>query len=214
MKLKNIGGFVGLAGSLVMMPCYAVDPGFFVTGDVGVNLVEDIDLPDPPPVNAVRIQFDPGLRADATFGYTFLVNPSIALAAAGEIGFMYNPIDRGTALGTGVTRAIDGDFYQVPFLGKVIATFLPDSNWNPYVSAGGGGLYSRLDVDRIGNTFVGSSGDETDPAFQAEAGLKYQLAERAFVGFGYKYLIAFPEDNSGLDHFSNHSVTVLFGASF
>jgi opacity protein-like surface antigen len=72
-----------------------------------------------------------------------------------------------------------------------------------------------MDVYRIGGTFVGTSGDETDPAFQAEAGLKYRIAERAEVGIAYRFLIAFPDDNGGgLDHFINHSITAVFGASF
>src|SRR5438445_457870 len=75
------------------------EPGFFVTGSIGVNLVQDINLPVAPPVNVVRLEFDPGLRGDATVGYTFFANPSIAIAAAGEVGFMYNSLDQGTGNG-------------------------------------------------------------------------------------------------------------------
>src|SRR5205814_1364614 len=122
MKIKDRGGFLGLVGALALAPCHGAEPGFFVTGSVGVNLVQDINLPVAPPVNTVRLEFDPGLRADATGGYTFFANQSIAIAAAGEVGFMYNSLDKGT--GNGVTLPIDGEFFQSPFLGKVLVTFM------------------------------------------------------------------------------------------
>jgi hypothetical protein len=156
MKIKNIGGILGLAGSLALIPSYGAEPGLFVTGSVGVNLVQDINLPVAPPVNVVRLEFDPGLRGDATVGYTFFANPSIAIAAAGEVGFMYNSLDQGT--GNGVTQKIDGEFFQSPFLGKVLVTFMPDSNLSPYLGAGGGGLYSRMDIHSIGGTITDTTG--------------------------------------------------------
>jgi opacity protein-like surface antigen len=89
---------------------------------------------------------------------------------------------------------------------------MPDSNVSPYLGAGGGGLYSRMHIRRIGGSFVGSTGDETDPAFQAEAGLNFKLGDRAAVGLAYKFLDAFPDN--GLDHFINHSVVAMFTANF
>jgi opacity protein-like surface antigen len=209
MKLKTIGSFASLA-ALALIPSRAIEPGFFVTGSVGANLVQDINLPVAPPVNIVRLEFDPGLRADATVGYTFFANPSIAIAAAGEVGFMYNSLDQGT--GNGRTLKIDGDFFQSPFLGKILFKFLPDSNISPYLSAGGGGLYSRMDIHSIGGMITDSTGDETDPAFQAEAGVNYKLGDRAAIGLAYKFVEAFPD--SDLDHFINHSIVAMFSANF
>src|SRR5205823_4811902 len=136
-------------------------------------------------------------------------NESIALAGAGEIGFMYNSIDK--ASGGGVTVSVDGYFYQMPFLGKFLVKFMPDSVFTPFFGIGGGGVYSRMRLDRVGGIVRDFEGDETDPAFQGEGGLSYKLGDNAAIGLVYKCLIGFPNDS---DEFINHSLSIAFRASF
>jgi hypothetical protein len=209
--MKNPGRFVGLvgAGLIAAANVQAADPGLFVVGSIGANLLQDMDFPAPAPVGIVTQSYDIGIRGDATVGYTFFANESIALAGAGEVGFMYNTIDK--ASGGGTTVRVDGDFYQAPFLGKFLVKFMPDSQFVPFVGVGGGGVYSRMRLDRVGGTVRDFEGDETDPAFQGEGGFGYKLGDKAAIGLVYKCLIGFPD---GIDAFINHSLSIAFRASF
>jgi len=59
---------------------------------------------------------------------------------------------------------------------------LPRSSWRDYDSAlvsSGGGVYSRMDIDRVGSTYPGAHQHETDPAFQAEGGVVYKIGDNA-----------------------------------
>jgi opacity protein-like surface antigen len=209
MKLATIVGVVSVCSLGVFQARGAEGEGGFFTLGVGGNLVQDIDIPVAPPVNTVTLEFDPGLRVDATLGYTFHRDEMVALSVAGEVGFMYNPLNRG--VGNGITQNIEGDFYQAPFFAKFIVGFNPQGEIRPYIGIGGGGLYSRMDVESIGSTPIDSSGDQTDPAAQAEAGVAFMINEQTSVGFAYKCIIAFPDD---IDHFVNHSLSVAFGLHF
>lgn len=208
--MRKVAGIVGLLGiGLLAVNSSAQNSGFFVTGDVGANLMEDMKFPAAAPVNVVKQSQDIGVRADVTGGYKFFSNESLSLAAAGEIGFIHNSVDK--ASGGGTTVSVDGDFYQMPFLGKLLLTLMPDSRLSPWLGVGGGGIYSRLDLFRVGSTFPHSTGDETDPAFQGEAGVNYKLGDSAAIGLAYKYLRGFPD---GIDDFVNHSIMVSFSANF
>lgn len=207
MKLKTVGQLVGLItlGSVTAGSARAADIGFFSGINLGVNFLNDLSDSAPAPVNTVSLTFDPGFRADVTLGYTFFANETLTLGAAGETGFIYNSLDRVEG-GNGASAAIDGDFFQVPFLGKVVLTLLPDSQWSPFISAGGGGVYSRLNVDT-----TGTESDETDPALQGQVGIKYKFNENCLVGASYKCLVVFPED---IDKIVNHSISMMFGYRF
>ena len=210
-EMNKVGRIVGLVGIALFatINVRAADRGLFVTGSVGANILQDMKFPTAPPVNTVTQSQDIGIRGDATVGYTLFANPSIAVAAAGEIGFIHNSVDK--ASGGGATVSVDGDFYQVPFLGKVLLTLMPDSRISPWIGAGGGGIYSRLDLRRVGSSFPNVTGDETDPAFQGEAGVNYKLGDKAAIGLVYKFLVGFPKD---IGNFYNHSIAVAFTANF
>jgi len=90
-------------------------------------------------------------------------------------------------------------------------TIMPGSDLSGFISAGGGGVYSNMEIDRVGGTFPNFKGDETDPAFQAEGGVVYKISDYAGVGLIYKCLMLFPD---GLDEVINHSLTASFGMNF
>ena len=184
----------------------AEDNGLFVRANVGANLLHDFVFDDVP---GVTQEFDPGMRADATVGYTFYSTPSVALAGAGEFGFLYNSLSK--AKGPAGTVSTEGDFVQVPFLAKLIATFNPDAQWTPFVGVGGGGIYARMDVHKVGSTVVDTWSDETDPAAQAEAGVTYKIGDRMAIGLEYKFTYAFSRD---VKDFYNHSIGFVFSTGF
>jgi opacity protein-like surface antigen len=203
-KVRQLVGLITLASVTAGSTC-AADTGYFSGINVGLNLLNDLSGPAPAPVNTVSLTFDPGFRADVTLGYTFFGNETLTLGAAGETGFIYNSLDRVEG-GNGASAAIDGDFFQVPFLGKVVLTLLPGSQWSPFISAGGGGVYSRLNVDT-----TGAESDETDPAIQGQVGIKYKFNENCLIGASYKCLVVFPQD---IDEIVNHSISLMFGYRF
>lgn len=204
-----IFGLVG-AAVLAVNSASAADSGFFVFGGAGVNLLQDLDIAVGAPVGDVSFEFEPGSRLTAGVGYAALENSAVSVAISAETGFLYNTIDR-ARVGGGVT-AIEGDFLQAPFLAKVLVKFMPESRLAPFVGVGGGGLYSRLELEKVGGTTVNNSGDETDPAVQGEVGVRYSLSEEIGLGLSYKCLVAFPDED--VDELVNHSVSFVFSLAF
>jgi len=206
--MKNVRLFLAVAGLMGAVNARAeTDGSTFTIVSAGVNFVQDITFPGSP---SVTESFEPGVRVDGTFGYNLFKDPNVAIAVAGEVGFIYNPIDSART-STGASATVSGDFFQWPFLAKIMLTIMPGSDLSGFISAGGGGVYSRMEVDRVGSTYPGFHGDQTDPAFQAEGGFVYKISDNAGVGVIYKCLMFFPD---GIDEVINHAVTASFGMNF
>src|SRR5687768_9606067 len=114
---------VGLAGGVQAQEAEGERSGFFVSGGLGINFLEDLEIPVGGPVGTATWKFDPGSRLTAGVGYQLYQNSAISIAIAAETGFLYNTLDEVTAGGLGTADA-DGDFTQVPFLGKVVLKFM------------------------------------------------------------------------------------------
>ena len=191
-------------------PVLGADTGFFVFGGAGVNLLQDLDVAVGAPVGTVSFEFDPGSRLTAGVGYALFANSSVSVAISGETGFLYNTVDKARV--GGGTTSIEADFYQIPFLAKALVKFMPESRLSPFIGLGVGGLYSRLDIEKVGGTTVDNSGDETDPAVQGELGVRYAVNDEIGIGLSYKCLVAFPEDE--VEELINHSIGVVFSLAF
>lgn len=205
-------GLACLLSAGLAISAQAAQLGFNFTTDLGGNLVDNFDLVLPgfglgP---GSHLELDPGMRLDFGFGYTFVANSTIALSAGAEIGFLYNPMNNGVNP-AGVKTPIDGDLWQTPFLGKVVLRFMPDAKLVPFIGGGGGGVYTATEFHRIGGTPVFFTGEETDPAVEGIAGVKYQLNDKMAVGVAYKALIVFPD---GFDDVINHSFVAAFTLNF
>jgi hypothetical protein len=206
--MKTVRWFLAAAGLIGALDARAeTDGSTFTILSAGVNFVQDITFPGTP---SVTERFEPGVRVDGTFGYNLFKDANIAIAAAGEVGFIYNPIDDARS-STGASATVNGEFFQWPFLAKVMLTIMPEGEFSGFISAGGGGVYSRMDIDRVGSTYPGAHQHETDPAFQAEGGVVYKIGDNAGVGLIYKCLILFPD---GIDEVFNHSLALSFGMNF
>jgi opacity protein-like surface antigen len=209
--MKRVACVTGLVAAVVgASSVRAADSGFFVFGGAGVNFLQDLDVPVGPPVGTVQFEFNPGSRLTAGVGYSVVANSSISLAVAGETGFLYNTIDQ-ARVGAGTT-SIEGDFFQIPFLAKAVLKFMPESRVSPFIGLGGGAVYSRLEIEEIGGNRVDDSGDETDPAVQGEAGIRYAISDEVGIGLSYKCLVAFPEDD--VEELVNHSINFVFSFAF
>jgi opacity protein-like surface antigen len=172
---------------------YGQKTGFYVKGDLGGNLMNDIDVKEFLGANIpnTKIELDPGFRAGIGGGYQFVD----WAAAEAELGFMANSIHDMT----GATHIHDATIGNVPFLVNVKLQLPPMGRCpvTPYIGAGVGFSETFFDVDVLefrdasGNIY-GISGSDSDAVFawQAFAGLRYRLNERMGLGIEYRYFQA------------------------
>ena len=165
------------------------DPRYYLNSDLGLSIVPDFQSP--------RFGFpgdfhaDDGVRIDLDPGYNFLNAGRLTLAGEFETGVTYDRISSVSI--AGFQTPMRGDYYQVPLLVNLVASFHPISFVVPYLGAGGGGDCSFA---RIRTPFFfgysSSNSDQVDPAVQAEAGVRFPLNPVCDLGVGYKFLAAFP----------------------
>jgi hypothetical protein len=179
--------------------------GFYLGGELGLNVMQSF--------NSQRFGFpgrfdaDPGTRFTVSPGFDFVSSRPVTIGVEFETGVLYNHIY--SIVNAGVPTSFRGDYYQVPFLGNVVFKFHPDPFITPYLGIGGGGVYSSLQTYSYGNYWNGPTSDETDPAVQAKAGVRFRLNPFLEVGIGYTFLGVIPGGNRFV---GNHSVVA--SASF
>lgn len=211
MKKKLTSNCWKLIGSLSVMTlimtagAQEVKQGFYMSTDGGINIIQNVTSS----VGGVKgtLSMDPGLRWSLSAGYGFRLSPNLLLGLEAESGVLWNGFDSVSALGVKVP--IDGDYTQVPFLGNVVLS-LKEGKWVPYIGAGGGGTYSYASINSVGGIPVGSSGNSTDGAFQAEAGIKYAFTDNLELGLGYKYLAVFQNGATINNHAISAALTFRF----
>jgi opacity protein-like surface antigen len=181
----------GVGAALVL----AATPGFaqfrnFVTSDAGMysrfemgpTFRQNGDMTDFggfPTGNGVS--YDVGFAFDAVFGYAF--NKWFGLE--GEFGWNGNTINSVQGI-----QEQDTYVYEVPFLANVAFQIpLPRTKLIPYLGGGVGGSWSIFDTDLYSNGAATVVGNESDfvLAYQAFAGLRYEINEQMSAGVGYKF---------------------------
>jgi opacity protein-like surface antigen len=189
--------------------------GTYARFEAGVAIVEDIDGFFDDPINS-RLDFDlsldPGVRVDFAPGYNFCQYFGVEL----NTGFIWNSLD-GIDTSAG-TIPVEGDLLQIPIFGNVILQYPTSIHLTPYIGAGGGGSYIRLDLDDVD----GDAGDDFFAAYQFFGGVRYEIDEGMSVGLSYKYMYLFSEDeetlftgeSSGLGDVATHSISALVTFSF
>ncbi len=227
--------------ALIAQPVQAADQGFYFKADAGLALVQDVDvksignaigsvafpfagtLSDPVDVlgvtipagtytvNKPKVSFDPGLRVDLIGGYN--VSETVALEL--EAGLLYNSLDKITISGTQDTVPFSKSFklnanlWQVPVLVNGVYTFKLDSKFKPFLGAGVGGVWTCVE---------GSGESESDFtfAYQAMAGVKYELSNTMDIGLTYKFLGSLDHEFGGLktDGIYSHSILAAFTFRF
>lgn len=148
---------------------------FYMGVDLGVSIVQNTRVRNAPPAS---LSFEPGIRADFTFGYQI---PSTLLAIEFETGTTWNSLTSGGFL---TPPGWDANLYQIPFLGNLVLN-VPLRNFTLYVGAGAGGVASELDVSAYGGTL---SDTDVTFAYQGKAGVKYAFTPNMEVDLGYKFL--------------------------
>lgn len=175
--------------------------GFYVNTDAGLNLTSDLVA------TPVSISLRPGVRGDISVGHAWKLAGELFGGVELDAGLLYNSLD--TANSQGQSVAAKGSLMDVPLLGHGVLRWHFRSHWLAYAGAGAGGAISSLRLN-AGGTNYGLSGTETDFAWQAMAGLRYEFGSSQ-LGLGYEY---FSFRRSGLQTVGNNSIVASYTFCF
>lgn len=155
------------------------------------------------------VKYRTGLAAEGAFGWAF----NKYVATDFEVGYVGAKIDNVPGY-----NSDNSYIYNVPFLANVTLSYpIPHTIVVPYIGAGVGGADVIFDTDSFGpspNNYVTGRENDVVFAWQAFAGLRFQLARNLSLGVGYKYFatadptFTYPPDNFnvGFDGVRTHSV--------
>jgi OmpA-OmpF porin, OOP family len=209
-----LGGLAVLAACPAMTKADGVTSGWYMGSDAGANFVQDIHT------GGGRLSLNPGARWGVEGGYGFALSPLLTLGPELESGVMWNPMS--SIESGGVKTGLGGNYYQIPVLLNAVLN-IHLGKLTPYVGVGGGADFVSQNIYEAGGDPTVYAHENTDPAVQAQAGLRYQLTDHLDVSLGYKYLAAFSdrEDNGRFfigndryDTIGNHMVGIGFTYHF
>lgn len=215
--------------------------GFYWGLDVGPTMAEDGHLTDFGGVGSSQeIDYDVGIRMNMAGGYAFNQNFATEL----ELGWSLNTID--SIQGADIS---DTWFSTVPILANVVLQFpIPRTVLVPYIGAGVGGAVTIFDTDGLFQPLPGGGGaggvgvagppgpagvvlhgSDSDFVFawQAKAGLNFELNDMISLGIGYRFLwidessysyeaawFRGPDLNFGISKHLSHTVALTFQMRF
>jgi outer membrane protein OmpA-like peptidoglycan-associated protein len=150
----------------------------------GGSAVQDIEIqqyttPAPVPVTST-LALDVGWAALVSVGYAYDNGWRVEL----EGGYRHNGFDRVIGAG-GVAVPASGDLGQYTLMANVLYDFPSASGVTLTVGAGVGADYARFDANSL---VPAVQGDDVSLAFQAIAGLSYQLTSWLDLVLNYRYL--------------------------
>jgi opacity protein-like surface antigen len=126
------------------------------------------------------VNYTVGMAADAAIGYAF----NRYLAADFEFGVLTAGIDSVPGY-----YSYDSYLENLPFIANLTLSYpIPGTRVTPYAGAGVGSV-TIFDTEGFGNAFWGVYGSDSDVVFawQAFAGLRFEVNEHMSAGIGYKY---------------------------
>jgi opacity protein-like surface antigen len=147
------------------------DRGYYVTGGAGLNFLEDAATP------STTYQYDTGGMGLGAFGYQF----GNGFRVEGELAYRASGVS-GTTNG-----GASGEASAASLMANAFYDIRTSTKFTPYVGAGIGGAVVTFD----NVTIPGSSNriDDSDLAiaYQAMAGVAYQLEGNLKLDVGYRY---------------------------
>ena len=203
------------------------DSGYYWRTDIGAAIPNDGHLTEFGGFRSGQdVDYDVGFALDLVGGYAF--NPNFATEL--QLGGTWNYIDSIQG------ASIDDTFFSsVPILANIVLQYpIPRTIVVPYVGAGVGGAATFFDTDGLyqrtpGGGFVALYGSESDFVFawQARAGLRFELNDQLSFGLGYRFLYldsssydydsayhGGPDFKLGLSEHQSHTVALTFHMKF
>jgi len=194
--------------------------GFYVAPALGGSVVQDINNNSTSGSGTIAggavsgvldasLVLDAGFRFDVPLGYR--VNEWFSVEFAP--GVIVNPMDSMNFNGTltvgsntfsgGTSADVSGYLVQVPLLVNFILTIPTNSEWEPFVGGGVGGLFSSMSFNKLdapGGTSIDLSGENSTAwalGYSALAGLNYHFSRDISIGVIYKFTGTGDQNYSG-----------------
>ncbi len=183
----------------------AQPPYFYVGVMGGTNFLQDSDSSFGGVDNNVDFETGFGVAGYAGYKWSFGVRTEL------EVGYRDNDVD--TLSGTG-TAGSNGESNAWSVMGNVVYDIPTGTRFTPYVGAGIG--YADIDFNSIGTVFTTQAldGGDEDFAYQAIAGVSYDLTREIAVNLDYRYFAALDPEieltggTSANVDYNNHTVMV------
>lgn len=195
------------------------DAGPYASFDAGPTIYQNGELKNFGGPASGSVHYNVGASGDATIGYAF----NRYVAAGFEFGVNTTTID--SIPGYYLDNA---QIYNLPFLANITFTYpIPHSLVTPYIGGGVGGSDSVFDPSSMSgiqskNTVTGEE-DDVVFAWEAYAGLRFQLSPNMSLGIAYKYFgtgnpnFSYPPSpkfNVGFRGVETHSILATFNLRF
>ncbi len=189
----------GIAIGCGVAAALAGTPGYYVSGEGGVSLLPDLHV-NSPTLGPQRDSFGTGFAVGGAAGYDYGNGWRL------ELDSLYQHSDVSRLNGA----LAAGHLSSTSVMANATYDLLPDAQFTPYVGAG-------IGVQNVGGTVNGLSGRDWRPAYQAEAGLRTDIAENTSLFSEYRFSQAqsvLLSDGTDVahQHFSDHAL--LAGLSF
>lgn len=206
---------VALAG-LVVVPNSANAQQWYISGSAGGAFLTDSELSDPTGTLVAlgtEVSFDFGFNGAIAFGYKFNGPFRVEL----EAQYASNDIDSFRI--AGVDLAGGGSIDASALMANVFLEFDWQKSWRPYLGGGIGVAFIEADDATI--TFPGlgtlTLGDDDDTvfAYQAGAGIGFDLNPNWLLSLDYRYFATSDPDFSGIGvEYSRHDIRATLRWSF
>ncbi|MCP4269350.1 MAG: porin family protein [Candidatus Brocadiaceae bacterium] len=205
-----------MKGKIVLLSCLFLvllstsvlaDPqgkGFYLSGTAGAVWLSDADYEEAG--DSSEVEYDPGFLLGAAAGYDFGM-----LRTEAEFAYRQNSFDKWKDITVGGVNYGDfsasGDVTTLSYLLNGYIDFENKSSITPYI---GGGLgFANVDADDL--TIAGvklSDEDDTVFAYQAAAGIGYDINKKLTMDIGYRYFATSDPDFDGTDaEYDSHNVS-------
>lgn len=160
--------------------------GVYISGSAGMAYLRNSDVTsDDIPQLSGEVKSDMGFACGGALGYDFG-----NIRFEGEVAYQQNDFDEGKLnLTSGLEFPLSGDSSSLTFLGNLYYDFTNESPFSFFLTAGAGA--SKVDIDDFnvrGLTAQGYSDDDTVFAYQAGAGVGFDITKNVNFFVKYRYL--------------------------
>lgn len=208
---------LGLALALTTsIPALADDSRWYVTADVGLNILgsEDLAYRDGTTTGSAEADFDPSFAGGGTVGWR--INDQWRLE--GEVMYRRNEMDDITLAGVGTST--EGDFASLSLGASALYDFNLFGSEDVTSFVGAGVVFvQEIDIDFEVNGQE-TSFETDDIGFQVQFGARYDFGDRWFVSARVRYLmlsgveLEFPSDTSRIVEADYAPLTVSAGIGY
>lgn len=183
----------------------SADRGGYVSGRLGVCMLNDASLSEPGFPYTIETEYDMGLGLGGAVGYDFGI-----WRIEGEVAYRINDVDTFTALGIGLQG--DGDIDTLSTMANAYVDFGNQTAITPFIGAGMGFAKVSANDWSVAGIRIGSEDDNVF-AYQFFLGLGVSVTERLMLDFVYNYF-ATSDPEFGITEFEYDSHNISFGARF